>query len=159
MKPNRRIFSRKDGTTTIEDVKDIASDIADFLRRVPVRIRELLPEAEDIVIAIEGFADDIREGQPLDLAIDRALALIPGTQQEAFYEIARQALMTFAVKLRIILDKTTDVVDGLEGVSAAGGVKREAAVKLIRSFNGNKPTENEAALALEMQLWALRAAG
>ncbi len=154
--PKRRLFSRNDGTTFGEDVREISEEIAAFLRGIPAKIKSLLPEAEDIVVALEQLEANLRDGMPVDEAIDRALAIIPGTQQEAFYALAKQALSAFVVKLRIVLDKAGEIVEGVEGVSPEGAIKRATAVRLIREFNNMKPTENEAALALETAVFYTR---
>jgi hypothetical protein len=147
-KPKFRLFSRKDGKTFGEHMQDAWN----WLKELPAKVKELLPEAEDFVVAIENMAEALQEGKPVNEAVEIALSHIPGTSDEAFYELAKDALERLAIRLRNILEEIKDGVEYAEGGSPAesyGSAKREAAVGLVRLFNSNKPTSLEAGLAAE----------
>lgn len=157
----RRLFSRKDGTTFTEDVKDIAQDVEAFLKGLPEKIRVLLPEAEDFVIAVETISEAVKEGTSIDAAIDKALDIIPGTADERFYAWAQKALYELADALRSAYEDVKNKIEYAYQNSPEleyGMYKRNAAASLIIVYNDEKPGIKEANLAIETALYYIEKA-
>ncbi len=63
--PKRKLFSKKDGTTFIEDVKGISEDVKAFFDALPLNIKKWIAEAEDIVRVLEMIQKAVQDGQLL----------------------------------------------------------------------------------------------
>lgn len=128
--PKRKLFSKKDGSTFGEDVKDIAEDVAAFIKGIPAKLKSYLPEATDIVEAIEALDDALQDGQPLDAAIDHALSFIPSTGDEVVYEKIKDLISDLADFLREKLDDAQDLIDYVEG----GAIKAATASQILAEY-------------------------
>jgi len=155
-----RIFSRKDGKTLIEHIQDAADWVKAMVNGLPAKVKKLLPEAEDIVAAIESLADALKDGHPINEAVERALALIPGTQDEVYYEAAKELLFKLAERLRLLIDDIKDRIEYEDGGSpelSYSSAKKETAVQMVSLYNEGEPTAVEAGVAIEVTLLATSA--
>ena len=91
----RRIFSKKDGTTFVQDIQDIAEDVKNFFDSLPTKIKTWIAEAEDIIDVLEKIDQALQDGQPADTVIDFILAQIEGTADEEVYETLKYRLHDF----------------------------------------------------------------
>lgn len=136
MENDRRLFSRKDGTTFREDFPTFIGEVRRFVIGLPSHIKKVLPEAEDFVVAVEHLANALKDGEPLDLAIKKALEFIPGDVDSAVYTKSKQILSAAAMRLRIILDEINKKVEYIEGgnpQSQYSSAKRETAAILLQT--------------------------
>lgn len=90
--PNRKLFSKKDGTTFVEDVDAMSQEVKAFFNGLPAKLKKWMYESSKIVTAIQNIDAAIAEGQPADKAIDFVLSNIKGEVDEHLYEAIRKAL-------------------------------------------------------------------
>ena len=90
--PKRKLFSQKDGSTFLEDAADIAEDVKAFFNHLPLELKKLLPIAEDIVRALQNLDDMLEEGEPVNEAIEKVLAMTKSEVDDKLYEIIKQAI-------------------------------------------------------------------
>lgn len=150
-----RLFSRKDGKTLVEHVQDAADWVKAMVAGLPAKIKALLPEAEDFVVAVERIAGALKEGHPVNEAVEMGLAIIPGENDEVFYEAAKKLLFELALRLRTHLEEIKDGVEYTDGgnpVLAYSSAKRETAVELVCLYNEGEPKPVEAAVAVEISV-------
>lgn len=140
--PKRKLFSKKDGTTFVEDVQDISEDVKAFIAGVPAKIKSILPEAEDIVHAVEEVAAAVKDGTPVDVTIKRVLEHIPGTKDEKMYEFVR----TFLGNLVVLLTRA------LQEKMEFGDLKKSTASELVM-WTANVHERNVANLAVEIAVF------
>lgn len=148
-----RLFSRKDGKTLPDHIRDAADWVKAMVAGLPAKIKNLLPEAEDFVVAVETLAEALKEGHPVNEAVEKALAFIPGENDEVLYEAMKKILFDLAVRLRIVLDEIKDKIEYTEGGTPAqtySSAKREAAVELVCLYNEGSPKPVEAGIAVEI---------
>lgn len=91
----RKLFSKRDGTTFLEDVKGISEDVKSFFNALPARLKKWIGEAEKIVDALESLDTALQNGQPLDTAIDFVLSRVEGEADEIIYEAIKEKLHQF----------------------------------------------------------------
>jgi len=97
----RKLFSKKDGTTFVEDLHDITEEVKLFFHALPPRIKQWISEATDIVDALEKLDQAFADGQPADVAIDYVLGLIKGDVDEQIYEAIKDALHSLIIYFEI----------------------------------------------------------
>lgn len=93
----RKLFSKKDGTTFVQDLHDITEEVKLFFHALPPKIKQWISEATDIVDALEKLDQALKDGQPADTAIDYVLGLIKGDADEQIYEAIKNALHSLVV--------------------------------------------------------------
>ncbi len=101
----RKLFSKKDGTTFLEDVKGISEDVKSFFNALPARLKKWIGEAEKIVDALEYLDTALQNGQPLDTAIDFVLSRVEGEADEIIYEAIKEKLHQFLEDISAQLDE------------------------------------------------------
>lgn len=112
----RKLFSKKDGTTFIQDVQGISQDVKDWFNSLPLKLKEWLTEAETIVDFIERIDQALLDGQPADEVIDFVLAQIPGSADEEIYEFAKEWLHEFVIDLRDYIEEANEISDYEGGI-------------------------------------------
>lgn len=140
--PKRKLFSKKDGTTFVEDVQDISEDVKAFIAGLPAKIKTILPEAEDIVHAVEDVAAAVKDGTPVDVTIKRVLEQIPGTKDEHIYEFVKSLLQKLSIQLNVALDAAQEV----------GPIKKYVASELVM-WTANVHERYQANLAVEIAVF------
>lgn len=98
----RKLFSKRDGTTFLEDVKGISEDVKSFFNALPARLKKWIGEAEKIVDALESLDTALQNGQPLDTAIDFVLSRVEGEADEIIYEAIKEKLHQFLEDISIL---------------------------------------------------------
>lgn len=111
----RKLFSNADGTTFGEDVRAILSSLL-------LKIKPYEEIAYKIVDFLERIDAAIKEGTPTDQVIDKVLAAIPGSSQEAIYKFIQENL--------------SKVIEGFEGVDATAKDWIELAENLLSAPEG-----------------------
>ena len=94
--PKRKLFSQKDGSTFLEDAADIAEDVKAFFNALPLELKRLLPIAEDIVRALQNLDDMLEEGEPVNEAIEKVLAMTKSEVDDKLYQVLKVQLNVFA---------------------------------------------------------------
>ena len=89
----RKLFSKKDGTGILEDLKGIFSDVVDSLKLFFVRIFTQLDNWYDIagqpvVLFLEGLKEVTKKGTVTGGIFDAVVAAIPGTLDDAFLALS-----------------------------------------------------------------------
>lgn len=97
----RKLFSRKDGTTIGEDLKAIFETEKNKLWDL---VQKFGDPAEIIINAMRDANDAIREGMPLDKAIDFVLSKIPGDADEKLYKFIQDHLEGWIDTCQSLLD-------------------------------------------------------
>ena len=92
----RRLFSKRDGSTFLEDISAISEDFKNFFNALPVKLKAWIYEAEILVNAVEALDKALQDGQPADTAIDFILSNIKGDADEKIYEAVKDALSSLA---------------------------------------------------------------
>lgn len=95
----RRLFSKKDGSTFREDIKDISQDVKAFFNGLPAKLKTWIPEAEDAVRALQVIEDALQDGQPADQIARVIMARIKGDVDERVYEFLREKLGELIMEL------------------------------------------------------------
>lgn len=142
-KPRFRLFSARDGKTFVEHLGDAWA----WIKGLPAKVRALLPAAEDMVEAVEVLAEAIKEGSPIDQAVDKALAYLP--KAHAFYEWAQKWLPIVAERLRelhIEIGEGVQYFDGSSPERSLQAAKRDAAAEMVIMYHGGE-SEVERVLA------------
>ncbi len=88
----RKLFSKKDGTTFIEDMQDISDEAKAIFNGLPLKLKKWLYESTQIVEALQKLDEALEDGQPVDKVIDFILAQIKGEAQENIYEAIKVGL-------------------------------------------------------------------
>lgn len=94
----RKLFSKKDGTTFIEDVKDISEEVKNFFNSLPPKIKKWIAEAETIVEFLERI-EEAFESQELEAALEFVFAQIKGDRDKEIFEAIKKAIhdLTFGL--------------------------------------------------------------
>ena len=146
----RKLFSQKDGTTFREDVADISDDVRAWFENVPLEIKRLLAPAEQFVHGVEHINELLKDGMPLNEAIEKALEIIG--VDDKLYQSFKIMLEIFVSRAKIFFEN--DGNKSLFFEKFAGNVKREAATEaLIISTEANKL---EADTAIQFAVYALK---
>ena len=103
--PKRKLFSQKDGSTFLEDAADIAEDVKAFFNHLPLELKRLLPIAEDIVRALQNLDDMLEEGEPVNEAIEKVLAMTKSEVDDKLYECIKDMLHSFVETLTILMNE------------------------------------------------------
>lgn len=101
----RKFFSRKDGTTIVEDIQDLSDNLKEFFQGLPEVIKLILPESEDFVRVVQTVSDAVKDGQVADIAIRKGLELLPGETDTEIYEKVKHLLEQLAIRLQIALEQ------------------------------------------------------
>lgn len=108
-KNGRRVFSKKDGTSFIEDVNDIKDELITFVNGLPPKIKKWLAEAETIVELLEKL-EELLENETFEKAMEFLFAQIKGERDREIFEAIKQAIINM-----------NDVIDGwLDKFDTAG---------------------------------------
>ena len=131
-------------------------DVKFFINGLPGRIKEVLPDAEDFVCAVEQLSNTLKDGEPRDLAIKKALEFIPGDLDTVVYEKLKDIISLAADWLCMALNEIER--KEVYGVSTPEKyyslAKREiASGLLLESVKTMKPIE--ANLAVETAVYYL----
>jgi len=115
----RKLFSKKDGTGILEDLKGIFSDVVDSIKLFFVRIFTQLDNWYDIagqpvVLFLEGVKEVTKKGTVTGGIFDAIVAAIPGTLDDAFLAFLRSNLTTIIEEWKGIPDTLNDIEDALE---------------------------------------------
>lgn len=145
----RIFFSRKDGTTFIQDVDGLADNIREFLDVLPETIKEILPDVEDFARAVQAVSDAVKDGQTADIAIRAALDFIPGEKDTELYVKAKHLLEELAIRLQIVLEQG-------KGWDWSSAKKRTATMLTIEATNVSKL---EASYAVDAAVFYLKSLG
>lgn len=121
----RKLFSKRDGTTFLEDVKGISEDVKSFFNALPARLKKWIGEAEKIVDALESLDTALQNGQPLDTAIDFVLSRVEGEADEIIYEAIKEKLHQFLEDISILdewdgdakFQMASDVLSSVSGLT------------------------------------------
>ena len=111
----RKLFSNADGTTFGEDVRAILSSLL-------LKIKPYEEIAYKIVDFLERVDAAIKEGTPTDQVIDKVLAEIPSSVDDAIYKFIQENL--------------SKVIEGFEGVDATAKDWIELAENLLSAPEG-----------------------
>lgn len=90
--PKRKLFSQKDGSTFLEDAADIAEDVKAFFNHLPLELKKLLPIAEDIVMALQNLDDMLEEGEPVNEAIEKVLAMTKTEVDDKVFHFLKESI-------------------------------------------------------------------
>ncbi len=143
----RKLFSPKDGTKFGEDIADIADDVKAFFNHLPLELKKLLPIAEDIVRALQYVSDAIKDGSPLDVAIQKALDLTESGADNKAYEVIKHAIQTFAERAVIYIGR-------VEYEMVCGTIKFETASNVIEV--SEKIEKLQADTAIQLAVYAVK---
>lgn len=148
MKKRINIFSKKDGTTFIEDVHIISDRMKLFFDALPGRIKKWLYEATVIVDALQKLDDALTEGQPADKAIDFILSQLK--LDAHIYEAIKEALNQFVISL----DNIEDTVGDENAFAFAGEAKRQIASDTLMTIS--KLSELDADTTTQVAVFAYK---
>ena len=109
----RKLFSKKDGTTFIQDVQGISQDVKDWFNSLPLKLKEWISEAEAVVDFLERIDQALQDGQPADEVIDFVLAQVKGQKDEEIYEFAKDWLHEFVIDLRDLIEEANEYEGGV----------------------------------------------
>jgi|DEB0MinimDraft_4_1074332.scaffolds.fasta_scaffold192200_1 hypothetical protein len=114
----RKLFSQKDGTTILEDLKGIFSDIVDSVRFFFIRIFTQLDNwyeivGEPVVMFLEGLKEAIKKGTFSGNVFDTIVGLIPGTLDDNFLEWLRNNITEIIEEWKGIPGTLDDAEDAL----------------------------------------------
>jgi len=124
MKKNRRrLFSDKDGTKFSEDFEALSEQIKAFITHLPLEIKKLMPIAEKAVYFLQELDDMLEDGQPVNEAIEKVLAMTKSEVDDKAYEVFKTYLERF-------LERAEDWFDGDELIN--GQLKFETAGDIVR---------------------------
>lgn len=115
----RKLFSKKDGTGILEDLKGIFSDVVDSIKLFFVRIFTQLDNwyeiaGQPVVLFLEGLKEVTKKGTVTGGIFDAIVAAIPGTLDDAFLAFLRSNLTTIIEEWKGIPDTLNDIEDALE---------------------------------------------
>lgn len=131
-KNGRKLFSKKDGTTFFEDIKDISDDAKALFDGLPIKLRKWIYESTVIIDALQKLDDALQEGEPADKAIDFILGQIKGDADERIYEAIK-------IALNELLQFTEFMNEDLDTLTIPGQIKRNIGVgTLIEISNLNE---------------------
>lgn len=99
-----KLFSRKDGTTLPEDLKEIFESKWHDIKQLLDKFGD---DAEKIIDALRKVNDEIQIGTPTDQIIQKVLDAIPGHADDAIYAFIQAHLGEW-------LDDAELIVDGLK---------------------------------------------
>lgn len=100
----RKLFSNADGSTFPEDISDITEEVKAFFNSLPLELKKLLPIAEDIVRALQVASDAVKDGSPLDQALQKALDLTKTEADDKIYEVVKNAVELFLDRVKPYLN-------------------------------------------------------
>ena len=146
----RKIFSKKDGTTFKEDVADISDDVRAWFEHVPIEIKRLLAPAEDFVHGVEHLNELLKDGMPLNEAIENTLAFF--NIDDKLYQQFKLMLEVFAVRAMNFISSAESKIFFFEQI--AGSVKRDAATDALMQVT--KADKVEADTAIQFAVYALK---
>lgn len=105
----RKLFSKKDGTTFVQDVKGISEDVKVFFNALPLNIKKWIAEAEDIVRVLEELQKAVQDGQPADTIIDSILAKTKTDIDDRVYEWLKSSLEDLLFHIDLTLANADDI--------------------------------------------------
>lgn len=139
----RKLFSQKDGTDFLTDVKDISEEVKAFFNHLPLELKKLLPIAEDIVRALQNLDDMLEEGHPVNEAIEKVLAMTKSEVDDRLFEIIKQAI-----------DGAIETMQGLGELTIPGESKKfEASIALGGYSN---VADIQADTAIQLAVYAVK---
>ena len=136
-KNGRRLFSKKDGTSLIQDLNAIQDELQLFFNSLPTKLRNWMYEATFLVDAIQNLDEALRDGQPADQAIDFILNGIKGEADEAIYEAVKVALHALAERVAEIQEEIND------WLGATGVEKRIIVSEALMALSGLNELESD----------------
>ncbi len=140
MKKNRRrLFSDKDGTKFSEDFEALSEQIKAFITHLPLEIKKLMPIAEKAVYFLQELDDMLEDGQPVNEAIEKVLAMTKTEVDDKAYEVFKTYLERF-------LERAEDWFDGDELIN--GQLKFETAGDIVREVEGINQIQADTAAQL-----------
>ena len=140
MKKNRRrLFSDKDGTKFSEDFEALSEQIKAFITHLPLEIKKLMPIAEKAVYFLQELDDMLEDGQPVNEAIEKVLAMTKSEVDDKAYEVFKTYLERF-------LERAEDWFDGDELIN--GQLKFETAGDIVREVEGINQIQADTAAQL-----------
>ena len=96
MKKNRRrLFSDKDGTKFSEDFEALSEQFKAAFERLPLEIKKLMPIAEKAVHFLQELDDMLEDGQPVNEAIEKVLAMTKSEVDDKAFEVFKRCLNNF----------------------------------------------------------------
>lgn len=119
-----RIFSKKDGTTLIQDLQTIKAEAKLFFDAMPVKLKAWMYEATIIIDALQKLDDALQEGEPADKAIDFILGQIKGDADEAIYEAVKKGLHD-------LVERMNDLADDIGEPFIYGDMKKDIATDVL----------------------------
>lgn len=142
----RKLFSKKDGTTTKEDIAAIKQNIKARFEHLPIELKKLLPIAEDIVIYLQLLDDMLEEGHPVNEAIEKVLALTKTEVDDELYELFKVFMVDFAHIAESIFDELSEWVTSFQ--------KRETAVDILSAYTLS--SELQADTAIQLAVYSIK---
>jgi hypothetical protein len=131
-----RLFSKKDGTSFIEDIHTISDKTKLFLAGFPDHLKKWLYEATIIIDALQKLDDALQEGEPADKAIDFILGQIKGEADERLYEYVKESLHDF-------LGRLDDLAEKFGTDRRNGGEKKSESSLTLQTISGLSELESD----------------
>lgn len=108
----RKLFSQKDGTTLKQDISAIKEEIKAWFEHLPLEIKKLMPIAEKAVHFLQELDDMLEDGQPVNEAIEKVLAMTKSEVDDKAYEVFKTFLTRFAEYCWTLINDFDGVVTG-----------------------------------------------
>lgn len=143
----RKLFSQKDGTDFLTDISDISEEVKAFFNSLPLELKKLLPIAEDIVRALQVASDAVKDGSPLDQALQKALDLTKTEADNKIYEVVKNAVELF-------LDRVAPFLNMPQLPILAGEFKKQSASMTLRF--AESLTQVQADTAIQLAVYAVK---
>lgn len=148
----RKLFSQEDGTTFKEDITDIKEDVKAFFEKLPIEIKRLLPIAEHFVHGVEELSELLKDGMPINEAIEKVLALTANDIDDKIYFSFKRMLEIFAENAAEFLDDLGN--KNLFFEELAGNAKRDVSTNALISVT--EAEQVEADTAIQVAVYALK---
>ena len=142
----RKLFSNSDGSTFLEDAADIKDEVKAFFNALPLELKKLLPIAEDIVRALQNLDDMLEEGEPVNEAIEKVLAMTKSDVDDKLYELLKTFLNDFAGVAVEIFEEFDKWATSFQ--------KKDTAVDILAAYTGAK--ELQADTAIQLAVYAVK---
>lgn len=142
----RRLFSKDDGTTTIQDISAMTEEFKAWFNHLPLEIKKLMPIAEKAVRFLQELDDMLEEGHPVNEALEKVLAMTKTEVDDKAYEVFKQYVARFA-------DFAENLIQDLDGVPT-GEDKFKYASGIVQYVC--KVSELQADTAAQLAVYAIK---